>query len=198
METVTETKVTYDFPAKYFQIQPEGRIRRYQYLARIIGGGILLWFMVFASFYMLGGIGTSSTLKQGIFLLAVGAGLYMTYILNMKRARDIGNNMEVIKKLLVILALGGALIVAYGRLGEMGMIPGYVSVVVQKLDQLSLIFGEELQHPLPWHQVAMDYLNKIFGLLSFGTFLYLLFVPGKRGDNEYGKDPINTHVSFFG
>lgn len=28
--------------------------------------------------------------------------------------------------------------------------------------------------------------------------LILLFYPGKKGDNEFGQDPLNTKVSFFG
>ncbi len=38
----------------------------------------------------------------------------------------------------------------------------------------------------------------ILGIVGYILAIILLFRPGNPGDNQYGKDPINTKVSFLG
>ncbi len=49
--------------------------------------------------------------------------------------------------------------------------------------------------------VLPDIYGTIVSIVSIATlvcFIILLFVPGKAGNNEYGKDPINTRMRFLG
>ncbi len=39
-----------------------------------------------------------------------------------------------------------------------------------------------------------NFINGISGI----TYLILLFKKGGTGENQYGKDPINTKIGFFG
>ena len=43
METSTVTQVNYSLKEKYFQIEPEMRIRRYQYFVRVLILGIMFF-----------------------------------------------------------------------------------------------------------------------------------------------------------
>lgn len=41
-------------------------------------------------------------------------------------------------------------------------------------------------------------LQQVIGVISFIMWIFLSFRPGVKGDNQYGKDPINTKVAFLG
>jgi hypothetical protein len=51
---------------------------------------------------------------------------------------------------------------------------------------------------LPWHQMLMEYSMYPYGVIALLLFLYLFLIPGVAGDNELGKDPVNTKLGFFG
>ncbi len=51
---------------------------------------------------------------------------------------------------------------------------------------------------LQWHQMLMEYSMYPYGIVVLLLFLYLFLMPGKTGDNEFGKDPMRTKLGFFG
>ena len=103
--------------------------------------------------------------------LQVGASFWMSYTLGTKRINDIGNNVEMTKKIF------------YGILGL------WASVYL--ISQIGSIFNIEILFKLLPFVTPILIINVILSL-------YMLCMPGKSGDNELGKDPMNTKLGFFG
>lgn len=89
----------YSFREKFFQIQPEGRIRRMQYLARMLSCGVLTALLVivvahFAKSVMLTSGGMNifqvAVIITGIWTIFGIPYLFVWYNLMVKRAYDIG------------------------------------------------------------------------------------------------------------
>lgn len=93
METVKEI-VSYSFHEKFFQVEPEGRIRRYQFCARLLSIGIVLGLPVY-----LGAALIMTHVFNPIVWILFGSSLslllasmvlfFMYRVVYMKRLRDI-------------------------------------------------------------------------------------------------------------
>lgn len=201
METITTSDghqmIKYDFSEKFFQIEPEWRIRRYQYIARMLGGGVWLSIIfVFASQL----IWSNAIVGIGINILFVLWVSLIWLVLNIKRIRDIGKDPKNIRNITLGLISWRLIAIIYSTIWEAWWLPWYVWYFQVSLHEMARKLSPETSTPLmlPWHQTAMEYIGYWFGLIAFILFLYLLFIPGNKWDNQNGKDPMNTKVSFLG
>lgn len=189
--------IKYDFSEKFFQIEPEWRIRRYQYIARMLGGGVWLSIIfVFASQL----IWSNAIVGIGINILFVLWVSLIWLVLNIKRIRDIGKDPKNIRNITLGLISWRLIAIIYSTIWEAWWLPWYVWYFQVSLHEMARKLSPETSTPLmlPWHQTAMEYIGYWFGLIAFILFLYLLFIPGNKWDNQNGKDPMNTKVSFLG
>ena len=189
METIISGPIMqYDFTEKNFLILPEWRIRRRQYITRLIAAGILLGVLLWGIGMMLQMGSIENAVIDFVTNAALIIGVYIIwYTLNSKRIRDIGKNPKVVQMITMIL-IGVSVINSLYHLTGM---QGWISWYVQPLDAL---FGAEL----PWHQTIVGYVMYAYGIVAVWLFLYLFLIPGKTGDNEFGKDPMGTKLGFFG
>ena len=199
METISDSAIVkYDFSEKYFQILPEGRIRRRQYIGRMVWGGILFALLIGLAFWI---ISTNNPVIvfAGNTAFFVG-GFIMWYVLNTKRIRDIGKDPKVVQKITIWLIIWNVIFSMYQFLWDQGWLPWYVSQFQKMLMNMGNTIDPANASTLdfPWHQILMEYSVYPYGIVVLLVFLYLFLVPGKTGDNEFGKDPINTKLGFFG
>jgi uncharacterized membrane protein YhaH (DUF805 family) len=181
METITaqdgKTMLCYGFAEKYFDIAPEGRIRRRQYFGRGLGGAILVGCLFLLAsvatiplMFLVGGI-TASLITLFLALLQSGTSLWMSYALGTKRIHDIGSHVGATKKIF------------YSTLGLWG--------VLTIGSQVTTIFSSDVL-------LQFSFLLTPLLLINVVLALYMLLMPGKTGDNEFGKDPMGTKLGFFG
>lgn len=172
-------KVSYSLHDKFITVLPEWRIRRYQYFARSLTIGVVLYLIIFSLFGMLwGNIFGFKWLFYGTIISSFLFQIFQYFpikTLIRKRCRDIGRN---------------------GNL-EVGVYT--TSIIVWLVNYLLLIllffFGIEVS----------SFLSGILTLISWPLYMVAGFVwlvcllqPGKKWDNEFGSDPINTKVTFLG
>lgn len=195
------TLTTYSFKEKYFQVLPEGRIRRYQYFIRVVIITLLIYATAFIAgviSYFLGNIWNILIIITSIIIPIVQ--MYSMRSLNIKRVRDIESRIftpKCIKNITTTLYSVAMFFWIYYILWEQGIINDYVRTSLWQPNPIFLNpFDTTISYP--WHQQLMNIVNIVsFALLTI-LFLYLLFVPWKSWDNEYGKDPIKTKITFLG
>lgn len=186
MNTYINKNNIYSFNEKYFQIEPEWRINRYQFFVRyfipmnvlilliilIPQITIITWLKIFQIDWLL-------TLLYIGFILNITLQIIFIVILykigipvSIKRIRDFGFEW---KKMILIIKT---------------QIIANIFIIIMLISTIS-----QINIPL------MEYTWKIcqtISLFSYIATLILLFRPGNKWDNQYGKDPINTKVWFLG
>lgn len=190
METSTVTQVNYSLKEKYFRIEPEMRIRRYQYFVRVLILGIMFFLVSMLLIVPIGELILVSTLagwwKVDITGLIIGSsalGLLLNFItykvwLNLvtKRCHDFGSDGKIART--IVAAVFIVNIALIGLLSH--LLSGQdLNAVVTVLNYTSII-------------------ATIIWILALIMWIILLFRPGASGDNIYGKDPVNTKVKFLG
>lgn len=176
-----ESQFHYSLKEKFFLIEPEGRIRRYQFLARIMAP----WFILLLLFFILVPLFSPQIILLGLsfpqvfltFTMLLGVAfsyiIYkITYALYTKRCHDFGNDGKLIQK--VVLGV-------------------FWFQILSALVSILAIYGVDLL-PVELMRTIGNFINGISGI----TYLILLFKKGGTGENQYGKDPINTKIGFFG
>ncbi len=154
---------------------PEERIQRWQYIGRSVGvmviGLLLLLSDLFTTSLLFSVWGVVAILiAVFLFSLKIGILFWMSYILWIKRIHDIGKHVQITKK------------VFYTIFGLLGVV--YVALQMNIFLHLEIISRWSFLLPI------LFYINVAF-------ILYMTLIPGKTGDNEFGKDPINTKIDFF-
>ena len=192
----------YSFSELYLQVLPEWRIRRRQYIGRMVGWGILLVIIFFALIMFLGKIAMmTSPAAWVVNIIFLIMSFVMWYALNTKRMRDIGKDPRLVQRITISLFVWNILYSIYISLWENGFISGYVGSMQQALAEFTRVLSD-VNWPsileFPWHQNIMEYSMYPYGIILLVLFLYLFLIPGKTGDNEFGKDPMGTKLGFFG
>lgn len=182
METVNQ--ISYTFKEKYFQVEPEWRIWRYQYLVRSLVFSIFLYtFLYFIIWIFNRSPFLFLSVMYGWFissLIFVACIYFPMRILIEKRCRDIGRNGKVEIGIFTICTifqilntLTGFLIVFFDSVFDIIFIN---NVILQLVGALSLL----------WLSISII------------LILVCLFQSWKNWDNEWGKDPINAKVTPLG
>lgn len=210
MENVTLTQVQYTFKEKFFQIEPEGRVRRYQYLVRSLVPGFLL----FLCMIPLGILGAIWIGLLGVKIMAIVSFLlywYVYYIFYQialtnatKRCHDFWNDGKNAKLIVQLSFATGILGIAFLMFQTLWILPGidYSSIIAlgsswgdaAGLDNVKSM----METAQPSYLRIFSILQQVIGVISFIMWIFLSFRPGVKGDNQYGKDPINTKVAFLG
>ena len=176
-ESIAPKKISYSFSESFFQILPEGRIRRRQYIGRMFGGSFILGAALVGLAAILGHNILINLLSDLIITLG-GYGLW--YTLNSKRIRDIGKNPKIVQQITIALITIGVVHAVYVFFGEAGFISGYVTSLIQMIGSISLALGDKSVFVFSWHQMLVQYTYYGTGIISIILFLYLFLVPGAK------------------
>lgn len=179
MENATN-QISYSLKEKYLQVLPEGRIRRYQYFARSLVFVLPLYVVMFFLIWgFIKGIFGFTWILYGSFISSFlfTAWIYFPIkVLIQKRCRDIGRNGKTEVWVFTIATILQLL---------------YTGIIA-----LYVIFSIDLMSG-----VAMGILGLVYpylNMINWVVNLVCLLQPGKKWDNEWGKDPVSTKVSFLG
>ncbi len=202
--------VSYSLKEKYFQIDPEKRVRRYQYFVRSIVPGILMglalmvWGAVLIPVFGLALLGMGKILSIVSSVLFLGIS-YFFYELaknnSVKRCHDFGNDGNLALRIVHISFIVGVIGILIWVWETLWVLPSMNSLAM--LSQMSEWITnaqamELMSQSQPIHQKIFGIIQMIVGIVSLILWIFLVFRPGNPGDNVYGKDPINTKVSFLG
>ena len=175
-----ENTIVYSLEEKFLKIMPEGRIRRYQYFARSFALGIPLY--IFIMFIIWGFVGEffwfvwmlyGSFISSFLFTASI---YFPVRILIEKRCRDIGRNGKTEVWVFTVVTI--------------------IQLLYAGIISLYVIFNIDLMsNMLMW---ILDLVYPYLSSVNWVVTLVCLLQPGKKWDNDWGKDPINTKVSFIG
>ncbi|GAB0175146.1 MAG: hypothetical protein HHAS10_10250 [Candidatus Altimarinota bacterium] len=193
---------------KYFQIEPEGRIRRYQYFVRSLVPGILLFFIIIASTILTIPLMMILGKASAIIGLVVMGGIYwllynLAKVNSIKRARDFGSDGKIAVYIVTASFAMSVIWLVVGVLQNFGVLPSVdLSAALNNIDATSsdnpMMAMKAIQSATPLYQRLLGYIGNIISIASTIMWLVLLFRPGVTGDNQYGKDPAARKVSFLG
>ena len=210
MENVITPQVQYTLSEKYFQVEPENRIRRYQYFVRSIVPSILMalamivWGAILIPIFGTKLLGMGKVLSIAWLVIWLGIS-YFFYKLaknnSIKRCHDFGNDGRIALKIIQISFILGVDGLIVFLLEVLWILPSINPLALlsqanetMSADQIkALMSGWQ-----PIHQKILGVAQQIVWLASLILWIFLMFRPGNKGDNAYGKDPINTKVAFLG
>lgn len=193
METSTVTQVNYSLKEKYFRIEPEMRIRRYQYFVRVLMPGILFFLASMLLIAPIGGLILVATFagwwKAAIMGLIIGSSAlsfffsFLIYKIGLnlvtKRCHDFGSDGKIARVIVSAIFIVNVALIFISLLSHLVSAPDLSSI----FDTIS---------------INATMISNIVSIPAFIMWIILLFRPGASGDNTYGKDPINTKISFLG
>ncbi len=186
METSTVAQVTYSLKERFWKIDPEKRIRRWQYFARIFAPWFTLVMLFVLMSLIMGMLSPLLLLSKAYMLSAAIFGIGLTIflykiglILVTKRCHDFWNDGKIARFILHFNFVLSMVVSVTGLIVLLGF-----SKIVDILP--SIIY------------TILNSLSNIGGIASLIMVLILLFRPGNPGDNQYGVNPIGTKIGFFG
>lgn len=197
---------------KYFQIEPEGRIRRYQYFVRSIVPTILLMLVLMIGWvFAVPLIMVLWKLSFIIGLVLSGWLYWMFYNLakvnSIKRAHDFGSDGKIVYWVVTASFIFNILGLLVWVLQGFGVLPtADISSALDSVRSVSwedpLVAMRHMSDPMkdatPFYEKLLWYLSNIVWIASFITWIFLLFRPGVAWDNQYGKDSASNKVWFLG
>lgn len=210
--TKSSSSHDYSLKEKYFQVEPEGRIRRYQYFVRSLVPGILLFLL-----FLVGGIFALPLLvmlgKFSLILwLVVWGYLYWVFfnlakVNSIKRSRDFGSDGKIAVYIVTASFIMGVVWLLVWALQGFGILPtaDYSAAIssmsaVSWEDPLMALrqMSDAMKVATPMYERLLGYVGNIVSIASVIMWLILLFRPGVSWDNQYGKDSAKNTVSFLG
>lgn len=189
MEADNIVQSDYSFKVKYFQVEPEMRIRRYQYFLRMLVMTLCMLLVSFTIIWPLSGfvlLSSGNTFMLASLLLAIlfvellSSFVYYKVWTNLatKRCHDFGNDAKIARSIVLGVFISEAAVVCMTTISMLVKAPDLIAVVQKVAGGIGII--------------AM-----ILGIVGYILAIILLLRPSNPGDNQYGKDPINTKVSFL-
>jgi uncharacterized membrane protein YhaH (DUF805 family) len=180
METNNVVQVNYSLKEKFLQVSPEQRIRRWQYFIRVF---VPTWIFVVWSAGIFAIINIllppkNIALSGIIFGFCISIWYIILFyktllVLVTKRCHDFWSDGKIARGLL-----------------HAGIVLGVINSVIA-------LFGFAQVPDLILKTLAFIY-TVVHGIWSILFVWILPFRRGNSGDNQYGKDPIHTKVSFLG
>lgn len=198
---------------KYFQIEPEGRIRRYQYFIRSLVPGIILFFTILGGTIMVLPIMMFLGEKVSSILgLLIMGGIYWVFynlakVNSVKRAHDFGSDGKIAVYIVTASFAMSIIWLIVWVLQGLGVLPtADIWAALQGLgnsnseDPMAALklMSEAMKNATPLYERLLGYVSNVISIASVVAWFVLLFRPGVAWDNQYGKDASKNPVSFLG
>lgn len=177
------TKKEYSFKEKFFSFKEEKRIRRWQFFVRLLAIGLLIgivweiWEKILYSIFNRDSVIFASILKNILWQILLIFYIISWFYLASKRNNDIGKKVTNLIKFPVLFLI--------------------ISSIINNIVTYLILFSNisiEIGSVLTIFQIIVILSNILIGVVT----IVLIFYPGKKWDNEFWEDPINTKVGFLG
>lgn len=184
------TKKEYSFKEKFFDFKNEKRIRRYQFLARFFGIGALIGLLTYGiifaiNYVMLSGDSLEKTIlsigKSIIIWNIVWGIAWVFYIISWfylasKRDNDIGKKVSSLIRFSTLFSI--------------------IGIIANSFVYLMIFFNINIE--LGALLTIFKLIINLSSILMLIITIVLIFYPGKKWDNEFWEDPINTKIGLLG